>query len=342
MIPITTSLTQKLGLKTPIVSAPMGSIATPAMAAAVTAGGGFGCIGAAFDSTADLKTKIHKVRDNLRVLPGEPVPLAVGFIGWILDTTEKSEDPRIPASLDERPSAIWLAFGADLTPHIAAVRAHDEKSGRMTLIFVQVGMVADALRYAPLVDCIVVQGTEAGGHGSSVAPPLFSLLQAVLHAIPPSPTSPIVLAAGGISTGAQIAALLTMGAAGVVLGTRFLFTVEAAYLQDKKDALIKADLNATVRTLAYDEVNRTMGWPPLHDGRAIRNRVMDDFEEGLSLDERLRRFHESKEKGEDDRMVIWAGVGAGLTNEIMPVADVLRELHEEAVEKLSGAARLLY
>lgn len=112
----------------------------------------------AFDSTTDLKTKIHKVRDNLRVLPGEPVPLAVGFIGWILDTTEKSEDPRIPAALDERPSAIWLAFGADLTPHIAAVRAHDEKSGRTTLIFVQVGTVADALRYAPLVDFIVVQG----------------------------------------------------------------------------------------------------------------------------------------------------------------------------------------
>ncbi|KAJ7848390.1 hypothetical protein B0H13DRAFT_2238650 [Mycena leptocephala] len=328
MIPITTSLTQKLGLKTPIVSAPMGSIATPAMAAAVTAAGGFGCIGAAFDSTADLKTKIHRVRDNLGVLPGEPVPLAVGFIGWILDTTEKSEDPRIPATLDERTSAIWLAFGADLTPHITAVRAHDVKTGRMTLIFVQVGTVADALRYAPLVDCVVVQGTEAGGHGphgSSVAPPLFSLLQAVLHTIPPSPTGPIVLATGGISTGAQIAALLTMGAAGVVLGTRFLFT---------------ADLNATVCTLAYDEVNRTMGWPPLHDGRAIRNRVMDDVEEGLSLDERLRRFDESKEKGEDDKLVIWAGVAAGLTNEIMPAADVLREFHEEAVKKLSGAARL--
>jgi nitronate monooxygenase len=122
------------------------------------------------------------------------------------------------------------------------------------------------------------------------------------------------------TTSAQIAALLTMGAAGVVLGTRFLFTVEAAYPQNKKDALIKADLNATVRTLAYDEVNRTMGWPPLHDGRAIRNRVMDDVEEGLSLDERLRRFDGRKEKGEDDRLVIWAGVGAGLTNEIMPAA----------------------
>jgi nitronate monooxygenase len=47
---------------------------------------------------------------------------------------------------------------------------------------------------------------------------------------------------------------------------------------------------------------------------------MDDVEEGLSLDERLRRFDESKEKGEDDRLVIWAGVGAGLTNEIMPAA----------------------
>ncbi|KAJ6589396.1 hypothetical protein B0H19DRAFT_1058416 [Mycena capillaripes] len=334
MIPITTLLTKRLGLKTPIISAPMGSIATPEMAAAVTMGGGLGCFGAAFDSSSRITSRIEKLRALLGVKPGEPVPLAVGLIGWILDTTEASEDPHIPATLDAQPTAIWLAFGSDLSPHIAAVRAHDTKSGRHTFVFVQIGTVEDALKYAPQADCIVVQGNEAGGHGSSVAPPLLSLLQAVLTALP---AGSLVVAAGGISSGAQIASLLTMGAHGVVLGTRFLFTPEK---KPRSSALLRAGLDATVRTLAFDEVGRTMGWPDKHDGRGLRNKIIKDVEAGLSLEERLALFDESAQNGEEDRLIVWAGVGAGMTNEIKPTAEVLRELHEEAVEKLRGGANL--
>ncbi|KAJ7216552.1 2-nitropropane dioxygenase, partial [Mycena pura] len=157
---------------------------------------------------------------------------------------------------------------------------------------------------------------KTGGHGRSDAPPMFSLLQAVLSALP---SGPMVVAAGGISTGAQIAALLTMGAAGVLLGTRFLFTPECPWPLAKKDALLKLDLDPTrtVRTLAYDEVGRSMGWPAEHDRRAIRNKVMDDVAAGLSLDERLARYDESAAaKGEDSRLIVWAGVGAGITSEI--------------------------
>lgn len=126
----------------------------------------------------------------------------------------------------------------------------------------------------------------------------------------------MIVAAGGISTGSQIAALLTMGADGVVLGTRFLFTHECAYSAAKKELLLKADLGATVRTLAFDDVNRTNKWPPFHDGRAISNQIMDDFNAGLSLEERLKNFDESAARGDNSRLLVWAGVGAGLTTEI--------------------------
>jgi nitronate monooxygenase len=159
------------------------------------------------------------------------------------------------------------------------------------------------------------KGIEAGGHGSAVAPPLFVLLQAVLDEIK-SNGGPLVLAAGGISTGAQIAALLTMGADGVVLGTRFLFTPESKYTDAQKKVLLQADLGATVRTLAYDEVGRTNGWPPNFNGRAISNEVMTDYKAGLSLEERIKKFDENSRNGDDSRLVIWAGVGVGLTSEI--------------------------
>jgi len=123
-----------------------------------------------------------------------------------------------------------------------------------------------------------------------------------------------------VSTGAQIASLLTLGAAGVALGTRFLYTPECVYTPAMKDVLIKADHNATARGLAFDEVNRTMGWPPKHDGRAIANGIWLDKLQGVELEERMRRHDEGKANGKSDRLVIWAGVGVGLTNEIKPTS----------------------
>lgn len=166
-------------------------------------------------------------------------------------------------------------------------------------------------------DIYGILGIEAGGHGGAEAPPLFILVQAVLDAIP---NGPLVLAAGGISTGKQIAAFLTMGAAGVVLGTRFLFTDECQYTPDKKEVLLKAGFNSTVRSMAFDEVGKTMGWPPGQDGRAVSNGIIQDVQDGLNLEERLKKFDESAASGDSSRLVVWAGVGVSLTTNITPAA----------------------
>ncbi|KAJ7467874.1 2-nitropropane dioxygenase [Mycena galericulata] len=342
MNPIKTLLTKRLNITTPIISAPMPFASTPELAAAVTAAGGFGCIGAGYYSTANLKDQIQKVRASLKIAAGEPVPIAIGFLGWILDRTEVSDDPRLLAVLDEVPAAVWFAFGVDLEKYIDQVHAHDAQSGRKTFVFVIVHSVDDARRAALKgVDAVVVQGFEAGGHGGADAPPLFVFLQAILRELESKSGAPLVLAAGGISTGAQIAALLTMGADGVALGTRFLFTPECEYPAAKKEILLKADLGATVRSMAFDEVGRTMGWPPNCDGRAISNQIVDDYKAGLSIDERIEKFDASARNGEESRLVVWAGVGAGLTSEINGAADVLRGLHNEAVEQLKRASGLL-
>nr|GAT55600.1 2-nitropropane dioxygenase [Mycena chlorophos] len=336
---INTPLTKRLGLKTPIISAPMGFAATPEMAAAITNGGGFGTYGATFDSTAVIKQKIAAIRKLLGITHETPVPIAIGFIGWILDMTEVSDEPRLAATLDELPVAIWLSFG-DFGKYITQIREHDKKTGRTTFIFAQVGCLEDALRYAPEVDCLVIQGMEAGGHARSDGPPLLTLFQAVTNSLPRD-NRPLLVAAGGITTGAQIAGLLTIGASGVVLGTRFLFTPESEYGPAAKEALLAANLNGTVRTLAYDDVGRTNGWPPNYNGRALRNAVMDDVEAGLSLEERLAKFDASKAAGDVSRIVVWAGVGVGLVNDIRPTADVLKELHEEAFKHLRASANML-
>lgn len=160
-------------------------------------------------------------------------------------------------------------------------------------------------------------GIESGGHGGAHAPPLFSLVPAIIDAIP---HGPLIVGAGGIANGRQIAALLALGADGVVLGTRFLFTPECKYSPQKKEVLLKAGLHDTVRTLAYDEVGKTNFWPPDVDGRAVSNKVMDDLHEGLDLETRLKNFNESASVGDSSRLIVWAGVGVGLTNKIAPAS----------------------
>ncbi len=159
---------------------------------------------------------------------------------------------------------------------------------------------------------ILYTGNEAGGHGSATAPPLNQLLTAVVKALPDD--RPVIVAAGGIATGAQIASILTLGADGAALGTRFLMTHESGYPQAKKDALVKAGLLSTARSTAFDDVNKTVGWPEWTDGRGIANGIIDDVKKGLDLPTRLANAEGSK--GDMSRTTIWAGAGVGLNSEI--------------------------
>ncbi len=268
-----------------------------------------------------------------------------------------SEDPRIPAVLNELPTAIWFAFGEDLGTYVRQVRAYEAKRQHKTLVFVCVNSVEEALVAANdwKVDVIAAQGTlvqnmlvvhnsrildagvEAGGHGSSHAPTLSILVSAILAALP---NGPPIVAAGGIATGPQVASLLTLGASGVILGTRLLFTPECAYTPTQKSLLLKADLNATTRGMCFDEVNRTLGWPEGIDGRAIANGIWMDAQEGLDMEERILKYDEGKEKGEEERVLVWAGAAAGLTKEIKGAGEVVREIHDGALEALRTAATL--
>ena len=98
------------------------------------------------------------------------------------------------------------------------------------------------------------------------------ILPLIISSLSPENTPPIV-AAGGVATGAQIASLLVLGASGVALGTRFLLSPESLYSDIQRHALISADSSLSVRTLAFDLVRDTLGWPKGIDGRALRNGI---------------------------------------------------------------------
>ncbi len=114
-------------------------------------------------------------------------------------------------------------------------------------------------------DVIVVQDTEAGGHG--MWEPLFTLLPQVIDACPGA----LVVAAGGIADGRGMAAALMLGAQGVLLGTRFYASQEANGHPEAKRRIVEAGGGQTVRSIIFD-LSRRMRWPAPYTGRLLRNR----------------------------------------------------------------------
>jgi enoyl-[acyl-carrier protein] reductase II len=172
------------------------------------------------------------------------------------------------------------------------------------------------------VDALVVDGAEAGGHPPPAEVSTLVLVRRVVKAV----KLPVV-ASGGIADGYGIAAMLALGAEGVQLGTRFIATPEASVHPAYKEAVLKADVGDT----AF--VGR--GGHPI---RQLRNA----FSEKYAAAERAGATSEELEKlfagatlkqaaleGDVHWGKVEAGQSAGLVDEILPAAEVMRMLVAE-------------
>src|SRR3954447_20734821 len=229
---LSTPLTERLGLRHPIVQAPMGGVAGPELANAVSAAGALGMLTA---GPTDGPEKVTREAAQMTERFG------IGTLAWRLD-----EEPEIlDAALDAHPAAISISAG-QVVPHAARV----VEAG--IPLFVQVS-TADGARCAIAAgaDFVVAQGTDAGGHTGAV--PTLPLLEAVL-AFAEVP----VLAAGGIASGRGLAGVLAMGCAGAWIGTRFFATREALGSDERKQRLVAARETETVHTGAVN-IRRRLG-----------------------------------------------------------------------------------
>ncbi|KAI0372799.1 2-nitropropane dioxygenase [Pilatotrama ljubarskyi] len=304
----------------------------------VSRGGGFGFFG------IGLRDDLAELRAGIPDLGDKPLPIGCGYIGWMMDSKEEEYKQLVNIALESRVQAIWLSFGNDLYRWIQYIRnspacAH---TAYKPLIFVQVTSVEEAIRAVNewKVDVIVVQGNESGGHGRSMAPSTMVLLSEVLAALPGDEAPPI-LAAGGIASGIQVAAYLTAGASGAVLGTRFLLTPESPYSSTQKAILQAAKSHQTVRSLAFDLARGTNNWPEGVDGRGIRNKIVEDIEVGVDPQTVQERFRRAAQASDPNYLLVWSGQGITLINEIKPAKEIVEELHGEILHALQRAQQIV-
>jgi nitronate monooxygenase len=267
-----------------IVQAPLANNQPPGFAATVCAAGALGFVAGAYLSPDELRTEIRAVPDG------------VAF-GVNLFAPPYLNDDALAVVLEERPAVFSFAFGiVDPAPlHDAGV----EVWGTATSV-----EEADYLRAAG-VDAVIAQGAEAGGHRGSFLDgfPLVPLAELVpaIEGVP-------VIAAGGIVDRNDVAAARALGAAGVQVGTAFLFTHECARPRAHLDALREFD---TVVTDAYT-------------GRPMRA-ACDDVLQSLIEGPPPLPFPQQRREAAKRGPVFMGGTGARRCRE-QSVAELVQEL----------------
>lgn len=309
---LSTPLTDLLGIRHPILLAPMGDAAGGRLAAAVSDAGAFGLIGGGYGDPTWLERELE-LAGGARV--------GVGFITFALEGRPEA----LRLALDARPAAIQLSFG-DPRPHADVV--HD--AGALLICQAQTTAEIDAA-VAAGADVIVAQGRDAGGHGRPDRGTM-ALIPAVVDRLGPVP----VVAAGGIADGRGLAAALVLGASGVTLGTRLLASTEAISHPAETDALVRRSGEDTVRTPAFDVI-RGPAWPAGHDGRALRNDLIDAYDRGEPHDD-LRDAYRRADRHDISLRPIWAGEGLDLIDSVEPAAHVVASIVQEAAAAI-GAVR---
>jgi len=325
------------------VLAPMAFASGGALASEVSLAGGFGFLSPAYAGVEKFRNEFDIARSTLN-RPSGPLPIGAGFLGWKLEEAQSPHVSLLELALENGVRAIWFSFGEDLGRWIEFVRNHDQRTGKSpkTLVFVQVNSVEDALFAVQTwkVDVLVAQGIESGGHGLASAPPVLNLLPQTLSAFPPSEAPP-VLAAGGLSSGSHLAAFLTLGAAGAVVGTRFLVAEECQYSDVQKRAIIAAKSGSAVRSYAFDQLRDTTGWPAGVDGRGLAIPAVAAIESGADVAQIKEEVAEGTKRGDPSSIITWAGTGVGPLNRLQPAKDIVREIHEVAVAHLKASSTLV-
>ena len=278
---VDTRFTDLVGCRLPFQLAVLGGVGTTELAAAVSAEGGLGMVP-------------HGVKPPATELGSSGIGFLIPYLPPVEVIAEAAGTVRVVEFFEGDPDDSLVAAG---------------HSGG-ALVSWQVGSVGEG-RAAEAAGCdlVVAQGVEAGGHVRGTEP-LGELLPAMLAAV-----SVPVVAAGGIGTAEQAAALIAAGADAVRVGTRFLACPECNTHPAYVEALLAAGADETVLTGEFDDGGH---WPA-----AVR--VLEGSLARARLAGNRSTMPPARNSEDPLAMACYAGMSVADLNRIQPAAEVLRD-----------------
>jgi nitronate monooxygenase len=337
-----------LGIRLPILLAPMAGACPPSLSTAVANAGGLGACGALLMQPEEItawSTAFHagstgKFQINLWI--PDPPPARDRELEekqrrfletWGPQVALEAVDAQLPdfaaqcqTILNLAPTAISSIMGIYPAGFVSELKA------KGILWFANATTVAEAkIAEEAGADAIVAQGMEAGGHRGAFRADLAERHMVGMMSLLPQVVDTVhvpVIAAGGIADGRGIAAALILGASAVQIGTGFLRSPEAKMPAAYADRLASTEANETVITRAFS------GRP----GRSVATAYVQaahhpsaphaapyPVQRGLT-----RAMREEAHRTNDpDRMQMWAGQSAKLAL-AQPAAKIVEQLWKDA------------
>ena len=302
-----TEVTRLLGIEYPIIQGGMAWVAEYHLAAAVSAAGGLGLIGAASAPADWVRQQVREVKKLTDKPFGVNIMLMSPYADEIAQVIVEEKVPVVTtgAGNPEKYMKMWKEAGVKIIPVIASV-AHAKRMERCG------------------ADAVVAEGCESGGHIGEAT--TMTLVPQVADAV-----SIPVIAAGGIGDGRGIAAAFMLGAEAVQMGTRFVVSKESIVHENYKKRVIGAkDIDSAV-------TGRSHG----HPVRCLRNQMTRQYvkleEEGKSFEEleylTLGGLRKAVMDGDVTDGVVMAGQIAGMVKKEQTCKEMIEEMMEQA-EKL--------
>lgn len=338
----------RLGIRLPILLAPMAGACAPSLSIAVANAGGLGACGALMMKPEQISAWSAEFRQGSRGefqinlwIPEPPPPRDFELerrqreflAAWGPPVPPEAGDAQLPdfqaqcqAMLTLAPKAISSIMGLYAPAFVSELKA------RGILWFATVTTVAEAKAAEHAgVDAIIAQGMEAGGHRGAFRADeaeremvgLISLLPQVVDAV----TVPVI-ATGGIADARAIAAALILGASAVQIGTGFLRSPEANMHPAYAGRLASTEANETMVTRAFSgRPGRSVATAYVRAAAAPTAPHPAPYPVQRGLTRAMRKA--AQRAGDADRMQLWAGQSAKLARD-QPAGTIVQELWEDA------------
>ncbi|WP_321424135.1 nitronate monooxygenase [uncultured Bacteroides sp.] len=293
------------GIQYPIIQGGMVWCSGWRLASAVSNAGGLGLIGAGSMHPEVLREHIQKCKQATDKPFGVNIPLMYPQIEEIMNIV-----------VEERVKIVFTSAGNPKT------WTSFLKQNEITVVH-----VVSSARFAEKcesagVDAIVAEGFEAGGHNGREETTTLCLIPSVRKAT----TLPLI-SAGGIATGAGMLAVMTLGAEGVQIGTRFALTKESSAHDTFKEfclTLGEGDTKLLLKKLAPSRLAKGKFFSEVEEAEA-RGASVEEMRELLGKGRAKKGIFEGNlEEGE-----LEIGQVSSLLRELKPVAEVIKEVIDE-------------
>ncbi len=341
---IKTKITEILGIKHPIIAAPMGPFYTTELTIAVSNAGGLGVLSHIGLAEKDPVEEMKK--DMLHVVEHTDKPFGFNIRTSRMEPYASVLCHDIPKFIMENPKlkeqcmyALTSAGSAKTLPSSSTFQKLKEESE------IKHFHVAPALWLAEKcvsagVDGLVVTGGEGGGHQSYEMVSTLVLLQQVQQKYPDFP----IVACGGFATGEGLAAALALGAGAVAMGSRFIASKESEFHETYKNVVPPAHAQDT--TMATGVFGPIRLWKNKY---AIEHVMIGSKEEKLAQESTLSaddiietmRAYELAYKGNIDDGAVLLGQSIGLIDDIESVSNIIEKTVKDAEAALKRATDLI-